>query len=124
MPTYVSGWSDGAIRRFIRKVGKDDLADLWALQEADNTGSGVSRDAGGLAELRRRVDDQLAADVALDLADLAAHGDDLITELGLEPGPTIGRLLDALLERVTEDPGLNDRATLLLLARTMLEEPE
>ncbi len=36
----------------------------------------------------------------------------------------MGRLLDALLERVLDDPQLNDRATLLLLAQGLLREDE
>lgn len=121
MPTYHSGWSDTAIRRFIKKVGRNALDELWALQAADNVGSGLAPGAGGLDELRRRVDEQLAADVALDLRDLEIRGDDLIAELGLQPGPGIGRILDGLLEQVMEDPTLNDRPTLLLLARRIAE---
>jgi hypothetical protein len=43
-------------------------------------------------------------------------------ELDLPPGPTVGRLLDGLLERVIADPSTNERATLLALARSMLAE--
>jgi putative nucleotidyltransferase with HDIG domain len=124
MPTYEPSWSGGAIRRFIRKVGRPALDELWELQRADNVGSGVAPGAGGLDELRRRVDEQLAAAVALDLGDLAIDGHDLLSELALEPGPTVGRILDALLERVMEEPQLNDRPTLLLLARSILESDE
>ena len=42
--------------------------------------------------------------------------------LGLEPGPRLGRMLDALLDRVVDDPALNDRGTLLLLAQGMLAD--
>jgi putative nucleotidyltransferase with HDIG domain len=122
MFSYDPTSSDAAIRRFIGRMGRETLPELWALREADNLGSGRPRDAGHLAELRRRVDQQLAADIALDIRDLAINGDDLIAELGLRPGPGIGRLLDGLLERVVEDPTLNDRPTLLLLARAMLGE--
>jgi tRNA nucleotidyltransferase (CCA-adding enzyme) len=122
MPTYQPTWSDAAIRRFIKKVGPHALDELWQLQEADNVGSGLPADAGGLGDLRRRVEEQLAAAVALDLGDLAIDGDDLMAELELTPGPVVGRILDGLLERVMEDPTLNDRPTLLLLARTLLEE--
>ena len=52
--------------------------------------------------------------------DLAVDGDDLIAELGAEPGPRLGALLDELVEAVVEDPGLNDRPTLLLLAQSRL----
>ena len=116
MFAYDDAWSDTAVRRFIAKVGPDRLADLFALREADNLGSGGPPDAGGLATLRARVAAELAADVVLDLGGLAIRGDDLIRELGLAPGPLVGRLLDALLERVMNDPELNRRATLLALA--------
>ena len=54
--------------------------------------------------------------------DLAIDGDDLIAELGLEPGPRLGRVLDELLEQVVDDPALNDRPTLLVLAQAMLAD--
>ena len=43
-------------------------------------------------------------------------------ELGLEPGPRLGRMIDALVDRVINDPGVNERATLLLLAQGMLAD--
>jgi putative nucleotidyltransferase with HDIG domain len=116
---YQPSWSDTAVRRFIAKVGRDALEELFELGAADNFGSGRDRDGGGLGELRRRVSEQLAADIALDRGDLAIDGDDLMAELGLTPGPAIGRILDALLEQVMNDPALNDRPTLLLVARTL-----
>ncbi|MEX2010747.1 MAG: HD domain-containing protein [Chloroflexota bacterium] len=121
MFTYDDGWSDTAVRRFIGKIGRPALDELFELRAADNVGSGVPSDAAGLAELRRRVEEQLAADVALDRAGLVVDGDDLIAELGLRPGPTIGRVLDELVERVIADPALNDRPTLLLLARSLVD---
>ena len=119
MFAYDDAWSDAAVRRFIAKVGRARLADLFALREADNLGSGGPADAGGLAKLRARVAAELDADVVLDLAGLAVDGDDLIRELGLAPGPLVGRLLDALLERVMNEPELNRPASLLALAREL-----
>jgi poly(A) polymerase/tRNA nucleotidyltransferase (CCA-adding enzyme) len=118
MFSYESAWSDAAVRRFIGRIGPDALDELLALRAADNAGSGQPDD-GALDELRRRVTEQLAAEVALDLSDLAIDGRDLIDELGMTPGPGLGRVLDELLERVVSDPELNDRPTLLLLARSM-----
>ena len=43
-------------------------------------------------------------------------------ELGLRQGPLLGRILDELVERVIVDPKLNDRATLLLLARSRIAD--
>ena len=103
-------------------IGPGALEELLELREADNVGSGLPADAGRLDELRARVAAELAAEVVLDRRGLAIDGDDLIAELGLEEGPRLGRILDALLEQVIADPALNDRPTLLLLAQAMLTE--
>jgi tRNA nucleotidyltransferase (CCA-adding enzyme) len=116
---YEPSWSDGAVRRFIAKVGRDAIDDLFALREADNVGSGVPANADGLDELRARVAAELAAGPVLDRSALAVDGNDLMQELGIERGPRLGRILGALLERVIEDPALNDPPTLLLLARDL-----
>jgi tRNA nucleotidyltransferase (CCA-adding enzyme) len=123
MFVYESEWTDTAVRRFIAKVSVPLLDDLFELRRADNVGSGRPPEAAGLDELRRRVADQLAARVALDRSGLAIDGADLIRELGLEQGPRIGVVLDALVERVMSDPALNDRPTLLLIARSLVDEP-
>ncbi len=122
MFSYEPAWSDAAVRRFIGKIGVETLDELFDLREADNVGSGLRRDAGGLGELRERVAAELAADTVLDRNDLAVDGHDLIGELGLPQGPRIGRILDQLLDRVIADPALNDRPTLLLLAASLLED--
>ncbi|HET7181734.1 MAG TPA: HD domain-containing protein, partial [Candidatus Limnocylindrales bacterium] len=122
MFTYDRDWGDAGIRRFIQRVGTDAIEDLFALRAADSIGSGLPADAGDLAELRARVAKELEASVVLDLSKLAVHGDDLMAELGVPAGPHLGRILDALLERVIADPAQNDRATLLLLAESMLAD--
>jgi tRNA nucleotidyltransferase (CCA-adding enzyme) len=116
---YEPSWTDSAVRRFIGKVRADSIDELFALREADNAGSGVYREADSLDELRARVDAELRAGPALDRAALAIDGDDLIAQLGLAPGPAMGRVLEALVERVIEEPGLNEAPTLLLLARDL-----
>jgi tRNA nucleotidyltransferase (CCA-adding enzyme) len=122
MFAYEPDWGDAGVRRFIRRVGRADLEDLFALRAADSVGSGLPADAGGLAELRARVREQLAASVVLDRGGLAIDGDDLMRDLGLPQGPTLGRLLDRLLERVIAEPAMNDRPTLLLLAEELLAD--
>jgi putative nucleotidyltransferase with HDIG domain len=117
---YVPTWSDAAVRRFIMKVGRDALDDLFLLREADNVGSGHAPDVGGLAELRGRIRAQLESGVALDLAGLAVDGSDLMAEFGWEPGPVVGSTLQRLLERVVGDPTLNTRDRLLAVARSMV----
>ncbi len=119
---YEPSWSDTAVRRFIGKVGPDAIDELFALREADNVGSGLPRSAGGLSELKARVAAELAEGPVLDRSALAIDGDDLMAELGLEPGPGLGRVLEALLQRVIEDKSLNTAPTLLLLARQLVAD--
>jgi putative nucleotidyltransferase with HDIG domain len=118
---YEANWGDAAVRRFLAKIGPDAIDDLFALREADNEGSGVPRDAEALGELRARIAAELAAGPILDRSALAIDGSDLMTELGLPAGPVLGRILSALFERVIEEPRLNDRPTLMLLARDLAE---
>jgi hypothetical protein len=122
MFAYESTWGDAGVRRFIQRVGSDAIDELFALREADNVGSGVRPEAHGLRELRSRVAAELQASAVLDLSHLAVKGDDLMRELGLPQGPHLGKLLDELLELVIADPKRNDRATLLLLAESMLAD--
>jgi len=116
---YEPNWGDSAIRRFLAKVGPDAVEDLFALRKADNIGSGVPADADDLGGLRSRIAAEMASGPLLDRSGLAIDGSDLIAELGLRPGPELGRLIDALFERAVEDPRLNDRAELLRLAREL-----
>lgn len=122
MFTYEPTWGDAGVRRFIQRVGTDAIDDLFALREADNAGSGVPIDAHGLAELKARVAAELEASAVLDLSRLAVNGDDLMAELRIPQGPHLGKMLDELLELVVADPKRNDRATLLLLAESMLAD--
>jgi poly(A) polymerase/tRNA nucleotidyltransferase (CCA-adding enzyme) len=113
---YTSDWTDAAVRRFIRRVGRDLLPDLFALRAADNAASGAREPAhGGLDELRERIERVLDSD-PLRQADLAVDGHDLQEVLGLAPGPLVGELLGRLLEAVLDDPSLNRRDSLLALA--------
>src|SRR5438309_4991151 len=115
---YQSEWTPSAVRRFIRKVGLENIPALFALRKADNIGSGArSPRMYALDALWERVVEQIHAQNALSLHDLKIGGHDLINELGLTPGPIFSRILNALFERVLDDPSLNTRETLLALAR-------
>ncbi|MCA1587260.1 MAG: HD domain-containing protein [Chloroflexi bacterium] len=115
---YQPSWTDAAVRRFIGRVGLDRLDALFALRAADSAASGVGEPtSGGTDELRERIAGQRRA--PLETRQLAIDGHDLQRELGLEPGPGIGRVLASLLESVLDDPSRNERETLLAMAREM-----
>lgn len=124
MYAYEPAWSDAAVRRFVRRVGEEDLDLLFRLRRVDDAASGVSADAGSRqAELEQRIAAELAGSGdLLRHRRLAIDGDDVQRELGLEPGPRIGAIMDALTEAVLDDPSLNTRDDLLLLARSV--DPE
>ncbi len=115
---YERGWTDAAVRRFVRTVGPELLADLFATRAADTLGNGLKKSAvsAELNELRGRIEEIRRREEALSVRDLKIDGAGLMRELGLEEGPVIGRLLDALLDEVLEDPSRNDRAILLARA--------
>jgi tRNA nucleotidyltransferase (CCA-adding enzyme) len=122
MFSYEPGWSDTAVRRMIGRIGEPALNELLDLRAADNLGSGLPADAGGLDELRARIAEQIQAKAVLNRSGLAIDGDDLMAELGASQGPILGSILDRLVEVVLNDPTSNDRPTLLLLAQAMLAE--
>lgn len=116
-------WTDAAVRRWIRRVGRDRIEDLFVLNEADVRGKGDTVDAGDLEptrQLREHVARVLAAGDALSVRELAVDGHDLMRELGLPPGRRLGEVLDHLLEAVTVEPARNERAVLLELARAFV----
>ncbi len=55
------------------------------------------------------------------LKSLAVNGKDLM-ELGYDPGPGLGKVLGALLDKVIDDPSLNEKAVLLKMADGMKDE--
>jgi tRNA nucleotidyltransferase (CCA-adding enzyme) len=120
---YVDEWSDAAVRRWIRRVSPERLEDLYALNEADVRAKGREFDAdlAALARLKAHVASVLAQGAAMSTRDLAINGRDIMSELGVKPGPVIGEILEVLLEAVTNDPEMNERTALLARAREHLE---
>jgi tRNA nucleotidyltransferase (CCA-adding enzyme) len=118
---YRPEWTDAAVRRFVRRVGEEALDDLFALRAADAAGTRAdgTPDLANLAAFRARIAAVLAAKPPLSTRDLALDGNDLMAALELQPGPRVGALLDALVERVLDDPALNSREPLLALAREL-----
>ncbi len=121
---HYDAWSDAAVRRWIRRVGKDRIADLYALNEADLRGKGTFTDGdlGPLLALRGHVEKVLAEGAALSTRDLAINGKILMSELGLSPGRILGEILEHCLEAVTNDPEKNTKDALVELARAYVKE--
>lgn len=97
--TYQMGWSDAAVRRFVRDAGPQ-LSELIALTRADCT----TRNRKRAAALDRRIDDLEARIAELrESEELAAirpdlDGQQVMSRLGIPPGPEVGQALQYLLE--------------------------
>ncbi|HET9328596.1 MAG TPA: HD domain-containing protein [Candidatus Eisenbacteria bacterium] len=110
---YRPEWSDGAVRRWIRRVGPERVADLFDLRLADAIGNGKRRGfPANLEALRARIERVLGDSRALTVADLAIDGHGVMHELGLGPGPEVGSALEALLEEVLDHPDRNQEEVL------------
>ncbi len=110
---------DAAVRRWLQRVGEPNVRDLFRLHFADWRGNrSKPRPAHELRALYRRARTVAAARSALKITDLAISGDDL-RALGLAPGPLFKEILSALLQRVVEEPSLNEREALLREARAL-----
>ena len=111
--TYKMGWSDSAVRRYVRDAG-DLLAELNVLTRCDCT----TRDPRKAATLSKRMDDlevriaELAAAEELAAMRPELDGADVMEILGIPPGRTVGDALSFLLE-IRLDEGLigRDEAT-------------
>ena len=116
---YSSDWSDAAVRRYLRRIGgTQNVNDLFTLRRSD-TEAMVKFDQGDyLLELQKRIDKIIAEENALDVTDLKVNGEDVMRVLNIAPGPIVGRVLSFLLEKVLDDPKLNERDILLALINT------
>ncbi len=105
---YTDDWSDGAVRRFMRKVGVENIPDLFELREADRIGNGSRT---GLPEpimkLQNRIESVIEAENAITVRDLKIDGNIIMSSFDLKPGPIIGKILHELLEIVLDHPDMN-----------------
>ena len=94
------------VRRFIVRVGPENIDDLIKVREADRIGSGVEQ----AVPYRLRHFLFMIEKVKLDPLTpkmLKINGDDLMALLKLPEGMRVGWILNALLEEVLDDPEKN-----------------
>ena len=116
MFSYDANFSDAAVRRFIIRVGEENLKDLFALRRADAYATAEKEMTPyNLLPLMKHIDRVLAQSRAFAIKDLSVKGSDLILE-GIKPGKHMGLILEELLEAVIEDPELNNKEKLLEIA--------
>ena len=111
--------TDAAVRRFIRRIGVENVKDMMDLRVGDRLGGGTqTAESWRLKLFRRRVEDQLKP-APFSINDMAIDGNDVMKELNIKPGPKIGEILNQLFEEVDEDLFKNTKEYLIKRIREL-----
>ncbi|MDR3581807.1 MAG: HD domain-containing protein, partial [Candidatus Pacebacteria bacterium] len=121
----IGGVTPAGVRRFIVRVGPENIDDLLKVREADRIGSGVDKAVPYrlrhfLFMIEKVKHDPITPKM------LALNGDELMKLLDIAPGPRIGWILNSLLEEVLDDPKKNikEKLTKRALALNKLSDGE
>lgn len=107
MVNYNLSWTDAALRRLIRRAGRENISDLIALRRADIIAHGKDDDKLALiSHLKERID-KMKHNTLTNMADLALDGKRVMAILGLGQCPEVGEALEMLLDLVIENPEMN-----------------
>jgi len=116
--------TDKAIRRFIRRVGKENLKDILDVRTGDRLGGGAKKTSWRLELFKKRLAE--VQKQPFSLKDLKVNGHDVMKVLNIPPGPAVGKILNALFALVEEDKEKNNRRWLLkqipLVAKKIINE--
>lgn len=104
--------TDKAIRRFIVRVGKDNLEDIFHVRIGDRLGSGCTQAESWRLKkyMQRTIDVQKHTP---SVKDLRVNGKDVMETLHIEPGPKVGEILNTLFEEIQEDTSKNEKEYLI-----------
>jgi tRNA nucleotidyltransferase/poly(A) polymerase len=104
--------TDSAIRRIIRRVGKENMDAMLALRTGDRLGGGALETSWRLELFKKRIVE--VQQQPFSVTDLKINGVDVMETYGCRPGPVIGNALDMLFGEVEEGTLINDRDALLI----------
>ncbi|WP_040215125.1 CCA tRNA nucleotidyltransferase [Clostridium polynesiense] len=108
---------DKTIKKLINRIGSKNMPLLFQLQRADLRSSAPPFDYSNIEYMEKKSELILENKEPLSIKDLNITGENLMKELNLQQGKTIGDILNYLLDRVLENPELNDYNKLLNLAK-------
>ena len=101
--------TDAAVRRFIRRVGVENVKDMMDLRIGDRLGGGTqTAESWRLKLFKERVAGELKP-APFSINDLAFDGNDIMKVLNIKPGPKVGEILQKLFEEVDEDLSKNTK---------------
>jgi tRNA nucleotidyltransferase/poly(A) polymerase len=109
--------TDATVRRFIRRIGVENVESMIALRIGDRLGSGTeTAESWRLKLFKKRLEEQLSP-APFSINDLAIDGRDVMKELNIKPGRRVGEILQKLFEEVDDDLSKNTREYLLQRVR-------
>lgn len=104
--------TDSAVRRFIRRVGVENVKDIIDLRIGDRLGGGTqTAESWRLKNFKERLTQQLNPPFSLN--DMAIDGNDIMEILNIKPGKKVGEILKTLFKEVDENLELNNKEYLL-----------
>jgi poly(A) polymerase/tRNA nucleotidyltransferase (CCA-adding enzyme) len=112
-----------AVRRMIRNVGEENIHDLLNLRICDRIGTGRPKEQPfRFRKYKAMVDEALRDPISVGM--LKTDGTRLMEKFHVKAGPSIGHVLNALLEEVLEDPKRNSEEYLDSRTVELLKLPE
>ena len=110
--------TDAAVRRFIRRVGKENINDIMDLRIGDRLGGGCKNATSWrLRKFQRRILE--VQETPLSVKDLKIDGNDVMKILKMHPGPKVGKILQELFEEITDDSSKNTKEYLTKRVREL-----
>jgi len=103
--------TDSAIRRFIRKVGIENVPDMLDLRIGDRLGGGARETSWRLEEFKARLIE--VQKQPFTVKDIKIDGNDVMKVLEIEPGPKVGEILQKLYDEVVEKKIPNEKGVLI-----------
>lgn len=123
MIDYNDAWSDGAIRRLIRRAGMESIGDLLLLKKADIIAHGkVDLNTDPIDHLEARINKIKKDNTSINISDLAISGKKIMDTLDLAPGPDVGNILEKLLEIIIDNPEFNSEEKLTGILQAFRKE--
>jgi len=103
--------TEAGVRRFLNRIGPENVDDFIKLREADRIGSGVPKAVPyKLRHLLFMIDKVKRDPISPKM--LKVNGENVMRILKIVPGPKIGRILSILLDEIIEEPMKNEKENL------------
>jgi tRNA nucleotidyltransferase/poly(A) polymerase len=103
--------TDKALRRFIRRIGKENISDMLDLRIGDRLGGGARETSWRFELFKKRLEEVQV--IPFTVHDLKIDGNDVMKILKIKPSRKVGEVLDKIFEMVEDKKIENKRETLL-----------